>query len=483
MSLSPLIVAVALRDAAGERPRRAFWLGVLTGVVYFIGTIYWIATVMATHGGLIMPLALALMIGLAIHLSLFVGLFAWILARTLRRFGVGAIWCAPAIWVATEWLRAWWGWDFPWVLLGSSQASALAVVQVASVTGVYGLSFLIALVGTAAATIALSRDRRHRLGVAATVVLLAAVIAGGAWRVGRGSLTQEGTPVRIGLVQGNIPQDQKADAARSGVIMERYINLSRQALAQGAQVVMWPEAAVPFFFDLDHVQAAPVRRLAIEANVPFIVGSDELERATEGRPQRYFNSALLIGTDGRTLSAYKKVRLVPFGEYVPFKNILFFVGPLVEAVADFSAGESLKVFDVEGSRMSVAICYEAVYGRIAQAFVAGGSELLATITNDAWFGDSSAAYQHFDQAALRAVEQGRYLVRAANTGITGAVDPYGRTMARAPMFEPAAMTVDVRLLSGRTIYHALGDVVAWLSLAAAAALLVATSRRARMQTT
>ena len=483
MSLSPLIVAVARRDAAGERPRRAFWLGVLTGVVYFIGTIYWIATVMATHGGLIMPLAIALMIGLAIHLSLFVGLFAWILARTLRRFGVGAIWCAPAIWVATEWLRAWWGWDFPWVLLGSSQASALAVVQVASVTGVYGLSFLIALVGTAAATIALSRDRRHRLGVAATVVLLAAVIAGGAWRVGRGSLTQEGTPVRVGLVQGNIPQDQKADAARSGVIMERYINLSRQALAQGAQVVMWPEAAVPFFFDLDHVQAAPVRRLAIEANVPFIVGSDELERATEGRPQRYFNSALLIGTDGRTLSAYKKVRLVPFGEYVPFKNILFFVGPLVEAVADFSAGESFKVFDVEGSRMSVAICYEAVYGRIAQAFVAGGSELLATITNDAWFGDSSAAYQHFDQAALRAVEQGRYLVRAANTGITGAVDPYGRTMARAPMFEPAAMTVDVRLLSGRTIYHALGDVVAWLSLAAAAALLVATSRRARMQTT
>ena len=141
------------------------------------------------------------------------------------------------------------------------------------------------------------------------------------------------------------------------------------------------------------------------------------------------------------------------------------------------------MFVVEGSRLWVAICYEAVYGRIAQAFVAGGSELLATITNDAWFGDSSAAYQHFDQAALRAVEQGRYLVRAANTGITGAVDPYGRTMARAPMFEPAAMTVDVRLLSGRTIYHALGDVVAWLSLAAAAALLVATSRRARMQTT
>jgi apolipoprotein N-acyltransferase len=176
------------------------------------------------------------------------------------------------------------------------------------------------------------------------------------------------------------------------------------------------------------------------------------------------------------------VRLVPFGEYVPFKTILFFVGPLVEAVADFSAGEAFTVFDVEGSRISVAICYEAVYGRIAQAFVAGGSELLATITNDAWFGRSSAAYQHFEQAALRAVEQGRYLVRAANTGISGAVDPYGRTIVQTPLFEATALTVDVRLLSGRTIYHALGDVVAWISLAVAAALVVA-SRRSRTHAT
>jgi apolipoprotein N-acyltransferase len=157
---------------------------------------------------------------------------------------------------------------------------------------------------------------------------------------------------------------------------------------------------------------------------------------------------------------------------VPFKRILFFVGPLVEAVADFSAGDEFKVFNVEGSAVSVAICYEAVYGRIAQAFVERGSQLLATITNDAWFGRSSAAYQHFDQAALRAVEQGRYLVRAANTGITGAVDPYGRVLADTALFEPAMLAVDVRLLSGRTIYHAVGDLVAWLSLLASAAVVV-----------
>lgn len=482
MSLSPLIVAVALRASAGDKPRRGFWLGVLTGVIYFVGTLYWIATVMATHGGLVMPLAIALMVGLAIHLSLFVGLFGWILARAIRRFGLGAVWFAPAFWVATEWLRAWFGWDFPWVLLGSSQTQSIAVVQLASVTGVFGLSFLVALVATAAAAMALSRSRAHLIGVGATTIVLAAVIAFGALRVGRGTLSQEGHPIRVGLLQGNFPEHKKDDPALRAAIIERYIDLSRQALNQRAQVVMWPEASVPFFFDLDHVGAAPIRRLAVESKVPIIVGSDELERSREGVAQRYFNAAVLVGTDGRTRNSYRKIRLVPFGEYVPFKKVLFFVGPLVEAVADFSAGETFKVFDVEGSRISVAICYEAVYARIAQAFVEGGSELLATITNDAWFGYSSAAYQHFDQAALRAVEQGRYLVRSANTGISGAVDPYGRAIVRSPLFEATALTVDVRLLSGRTIYHAIGDVVAWLSLALAV-LLTALPHRPRTQRT
>jgi apolipoprotein N-acyltransferase len=170
------------------------------------------------------------------------------------------------------------------------------------------------------------------------------------------------------------------------------------------------------------------------------------------------------------------VRLVPFGEYVPFRRLLFFVGPMIESVGDFTPGHELKVFNAEGSHFSVAICYESVYARMAQAFVDGGSELLLTITNDAWFNRSSAAPQHFEQAALRAVEQGRYLARAANTGISGAVDPYGRTLVRTPLFETTAVTVDVRLLTGRTMYHEIGDVVAWASLAVAAAVVWMTRR-------
>jgi apolipoprotein N-acyltransferase len=176
------------------------------------------------------------------------------------------------------------------------------------------------------------------------------------------------------------------------------------------------------------------------------------------------------------------MRLVPFGEYVPLKSLLFFVGPLVEAVSDFSAGEEAIVFDAEGRRLSIAICYESVYPSVAQAFVERGSELLATITNDAWFGRSSAAYQHFEQGAMRAVEQARYVVRAANTGISGGVDPYGRILATTALFEPAVVTIDVRLLQARTLYSRTGDVVAWVSLAMTAWIAVTAARRPRPRT-
>ncbi len=167
------------------------------------------------------------------------------------------------------------------------------------------------------------------------------------------------------------------------------------------------------------------------------------------------------------------MRLVPFGEFVPFKRLLFFVGPLVQSVSDFTPGVDPVVLDAGGRRVSVAICYESMFPWIDRAFAARGSQLLATITNDAWFGRSSAPYQHFDEGAIRAVEDGRYVVRAANTGISGGVDPYGRVLLTTGLFTQAAVTVDVRLLDGRTIYSRMGDVVAWLSVLISVALTIA----------
>ena len=477
IALAPLIVSVVL--ALGERraPSRTFGLGVLTGVVYFTGTLYWVVGVMNTYGGLSFVVSVLVALLLASYLALYVGLFALLVRTAVHRLGVAGVWLSPCFWVATEWARSTGGAGFAWAPLGSSQATVIPVVQAASVVGVYGLSALVALVGTAAAAVALTRDRVQRGGAIAVALLLAAVVAGGLLRVNRGVLLHEGASFKAGLVQGSINQEDKYDPKLREVILGRYLDLSRQVIGEGADLVVWPEAATPFYFDLQANFAAPVRRLAVEARTPFLIGTDEFVPASAEAPDRYFNSAVLVGRDGRSRASYRKMQLVPFGEYVPLKRLLFFVGPLIEAVSDFSAGTEPVVFDADGRRFSVAICYESVYPWLARAFVLRGSQLLVTITNDAWFQRSSAAYQHFEQGAIRAVEEGRYVVRAANTGISGAVDPYGRVLIRTDLFVPAAVTADVRLLSGRTWYNQLGDIVVWMSLVATAMVWLAGWRR------
>jgi apolipoprotein N-acyltransferase len=193
---------------------------------------------------------------------------------------------------------------------------------------------------------------------------------------------------------------------------------------------------------------------------------------------RIYNAALLLRPDGQVGGTYRKMHLVPFGEYVPLKRLLFFVAPLVRAVSDFSAGDRPALLPVGDHRASAAICYEVVYPALIRRFVREGSELITTITNDAWFGRSSAAYQHFEQACIRAIEQGRYLVRAANTGISGVVDPYGRVLDRTNLFETSTVVREVRFLQGRTLYNRIGDAVAYACLAITALALLALRRTA-----
>jgi apolipoprotein N-acyltransferase len=231
---------------------------------------------------------------------------------------------------------------------------------------------------------------------------------------------------------------------------------------------------MPYAFEENQTAAEQVRRLAREARVTVLLGSDEIER---GETIEYYNSAFLVRPDGTTGGTYQKMHLVPFGEYVPLQEVLFFAAPLVEKVSAFSAGRSAAVLPIEGHRVSTAICYEVVYPDLVRRFVAGGSELLTTITNDAWFGETSAPHQHFAQAAMRAIENGRYLVRAANTGISGIVDPYGRVVARSGLFEPAVIVGDVRFLQATTIYTRIGDVFAYASVVTTLALLVLARRR------
>ncbi|MEX2270209.1 MAG: apolipoprotein N-acyltransferase [Vicinamibacterales bacterium] len=472
IALAPLIIAIGLPGSRASS-RAPILLGFVTGTVYFAGTLYWLVGTMRTFGDLPVAAAVGVCALLVLFLAFYVALFGWVLGRAFIRLGPWAVWTAPFIWVGCEYLRSWIGGGFPWVLLGYSQATVPPIAQVASVGGIYLLSFVVAAVSAAGAWTAVTRTPSRWL-VSSGVIL--AVIAIGVWgtlRIRDGRLTREGDALRVGLVQGNIAQEDKWNPALARPILDRYLDLSRQALGAGAQVVIWPESSTPFFLEENPMLAAEIRRLAMQSRTPFVVGSDQIERAQQNR---LYNSAFLVGADGQTRAVYRKMHLVPFGEYVPLRQLLPFVGPLVEAVSDFSPGLEPVLLPVDGHRLSVAICYEVVYPWLIRGFTLGGSELLVTITNDAWYGTTSAAYQHWEQATLRAVEQGRYLVRAANTGITGIVDPYGQVIASTRLFETAVVTGDVRWHTGRTIYATIGDLIAWISLAVMAAIAFAGFR-------
>ena len=479
---------------AGTTLRRAFTLGLLTGIVYFTGTLYWITRVMAMYGDMAFWVAVLINAALVAYQAAYVAIFALVVRRLVAAHGPPALMAAPVVWVATELGRTYVLTGFPWVLLGYSQTSVLPIAQLASLFGVYGVSMLVASVSAALAFAAVSNAKplqpaketdfssrafRPLRSCIPAVIVLAVVIAVAAWGSHRAAVaewTHTGEPIRVGLIQGNIDQSEKIDPARARAIFQDYLRMTRQAIREGAAFVIWPESSTPFRFEDDLFSAAQIRTLAQQARVPILFGSDQFVRGASGAPTTFYNSAFLVRPDGTTGGVYRKMHLVPFGEYVPVKKLLFFAAPLVQAVSDFSAGDEAALLPVGGHLVSTAICYEVVYPDLVRRFVAGGSELLTTITNDAWFGPTSAPYQHFEQASMRAIEEGRYLVRSANTGVSGIVDPYGRVIARTAIFERTVVVGEARFLNTSTVYARTGDLLAYASALATAVLLILSRR-------
>jgi apolipoprotein N-acyltransferase len=450
---------------------RAFALGLVTGVVYFVGTVYWTGAVLSTFGGLQPILAVVAVLLLASYLAIFLAIFALILGRLITAAGPSALLLAPAVWVATEFARGYVFGGFPWVPLGNSQVTVLPVAQLASVLGVSGVSLLVAIVNAVIAYALLEHGRRRIQAVAIASALLIVVAAWGTWRIANGSLTRQGSPIRVGLIQGNVAQEDKLNLTPpiARRIFTTYIAMTRDAVRRGAQYVIWPESSTPFGFDEDAVGQKALRDLAREVRVPILVGSDHLEK---GPPDVQYNSAFQLSPDGETAAIYNKMHLVPFGEFIPLQRWISFVAPLVKRFLPFAEGKSVVMLPVGSHVASTSICYEVVFPALVRQSVNAGSELLTTITNDGWYGHSSAPYQHFELASMRAIEHGRYLARAANTGISGVVDPYGRVVARSSIFEQVGMVEEVRFLTDRTLYARMGDVAAYAAIVVTLAALV-----------
>jgi apolipoprotein N-acyltransferase len=477
IALVPLLFALHGVSTHGgpvrHTSRTAFLLGLATGTIYFVGTVYWTSTVVRQFGGLPLPLSIVAMLLLSLYLGLFPAVAALITSRFLNRAGTAGLLLFTGPWVAAEFFRGYLFGGFPWVPLGNSQVTILPIAQLASLLGVYGVSALVAFVNSAIAYAFLVKGRRRVPALAAAALAVFGAGAWGTWRVADASLTREGTPLRIGLVQGNIAQEDKWDPTQARRIFATHIAMTREAATRGAEYVLWPESSTPFMFEEEETGAEVLRSLARELNVPILFGSDQMERDS---PPRLYNAAFLVTPQGETAAVYRKIHLVPFGEYIPFKSWLFFVSPLVESLAEFAPGGAIVMLPVNGHMTSTAICYEVVYPSLIREAVEAGSELLTTITNDAWYGHSSAPYQHFELASMRAIEQGRYLARAANTGISGIVDPYGRVVASSGIFEQVTLVEDVRLLTGRTLYSVIGDAIAYVAIALTASALITLRR-------
>ena len=469
VALVPLLLALP-----GTSPRRAAGLGYLTGLVAGVVLLYWTALVAVQYGGLPLGLAGAVLLLLAAAVALFPALFAWSVARCCQGLGPAGLLLAPVAWVATETLRAYTFFRFPWCLLGYSQQAFPVMIQIADVTAVYGVSFVVVAPAAVAAYLRVEPlGHRRRRALAALALLLGVTLGYGVWRLREPSATDTG--LRVGLVQADIRQEIKWDPTRALDNVARHVALTREAAARSARLVVWPESALPFLYDEAPMLRAELQALAAREGVYLFFGNDDVRR--RGNSEQAFVGAKLLRPDGRLGLRYHKMRLVPFGEYVPLQPLLTLGGrvtaKLVQRVADFSPGESHVLGEVDGRRLSGLICYEVIFPDLAREFVARGAELLVNVTNDGWYGRTSAPHQHLMMAAFRAVENRRFLVRAANTGISAVIDPHGRIVARSALFEARALVEDVFFQRQVTFYSRFGDVFAFGCLLLAAGVSAA----------
>jgi apolipoprotein N-acyltransferase len=478
VALVPLLVSVA----AARSGRTAFRRGYAAGAVSSMGLVYWTEAVVVQFGGLPVVVGLVVMTLLCLALALFPSLFAWLVWRWLRAFGSAALLLAPVAWVATEILRAHTLFRFSWCLLGYSQHENVAFIQIARFGAVYLVSAVVAASSAVLAYLVVERDPRGRAAASASLaVLLVAVGTFGSAALGQ-PIRASGR-IKVGLVQAAILQGEKWDPALAWRNVDRHVALTEQAADKGARLVVWPESAVPFLFDRNPGVAGQLGELARARGIHLLFGNDDREDVPGG--YRMFVGAKMLDPAGRLALRYHKIRLVPFGEYVPMQPLLTaggrFTAKLVDQVADFTPGDAHVVAPVEGHPIGVTICYEAIFPDVVRGFAAGGAELLVNVTNDAWYGRSSAPHQHLAMASFRAVENGKYLVRAANTGISAVVDPRGRVLERTALFEPATIVREVPFVAGTTFYARHGDVFAWGGFALAAVLTALTLVRMKTE--
>jgi apolipoprotein N-acyltransferase len=449
------------------------------GILWYAGTCYWIFSVMRQYGGVNTPAAVGILILFCLYLALYHGAFglliAWLAGDSY--FSRRALVLAPVVWVGVELARTRIT-GFPWDLLGTSQVDNIPLARIATATGVYGLSFEIMVVNTAlAAAFLVQREKRNMLLLAA---ISAAVVLQAGQLIPVPKTTSDKTAI---LVQANVPILEGADWTRE-YYTQTLGDLSALSLTppglsstanQHPDLIVWPESPAPFYVS-DPFFRNSIAGVARQADAWVLAGSigSRNAGASPDRTTQIFNSAVLVSPSGEWPARYDKIHLVPFGEYVPFKNLFSFAGGLTKEVGDFSQGTSRRPLEADGSKLGVFICYESIFPDDVRQFAAQGADVFVNVSNDGWYGDSGAYAQHLKQARMRAVENARWLLRDTNTGVTASIDPYGRVVATVPRKIRTALPAPYALSDVTTFYTRYGDWFAYLCaiISAGAVLLL-----------
>jgi len=458
-----------------KTPQFAALSGFITGMVFYSWGLSWINNTLINYGNLPQVVSFMVLGLLAAYLSFYTALFCYLIRRVCKDNQGLLFLFAPVLWTAMEYIRSTHSeYGFSWLGLGYSQFQTLPVIQMAEITGVYGVSWLIMLVnvGLYLAWKSWKQGPGINMGVrflSVTILVLALWLGFGNLALSR---IVKGPSLTVGLIQGNVEQAMKWNPVYQKVVMSKYKDLTLKAAQSNPDLIVWPETATPFFYNQHQAGTEFVNDLARQTKIPILFGSPYTKNTI------HFNSAYMVSETGDTQNRYDKIHLVPFGEFVPFRKILFFVEKMVAMIGDFGRGKVATLFDVAGYKAGVSICYEMIFPDLMRQAVKNGAHFLVNITNDAWFGKSAASFQHMSMGALRAVENRVPIVRAANTGISGTITANGALQDKTELFVEAAQITQITpRQGGLTFYSNYGDVFSWLCLLATGLIAFAGLKR------
>jgi apolipoprotein N-acyltransferase len=491
VALAPLFVAVldpyrrfrSTQQSAMAEPHPSTWwhgflLAYISGLIWYAGSCYWLVHSMHVYGGVSTAGSLGILALFCIVAALHhgaLGLLLALSARSRRHALRNALLLSPFLWVAVELLRDRFA-AFPWDLLGTVQVGNIAVTRIAVVTGVYGISFEIALVNAALATAMLLPGRVRTRLLLVSIAIAVLLEAGRLVQPAPAPHDRTAT-----LVQADIPilpqERWTAEYFLQTLSSLRDTTLPAMRTAEREHglpgFAIWPEAPAPFLTS-EPIFREAVSQLAREAQGYILVvhiGEGTPKSATE--LARVYNSATVIGPAGEWSARYDKIHLVPFGEYVPFRSLLAFAGELTKQIGEFTPGSERRLLRAGNLPLGVFICYESIFPDEVRQFASMGAEVFVNVSDDAWFGPSGAPRQHLNMVRMRAIENRRWVLRSTNTGITAVIDPLGRVVATAPREQRVALNAPYGVIRETTIYTRYGDVFAWACVIISVAGLIA----------